>query len=316
MPFLAVPGTVSHNWGIRSAGQFECDATCNLFERVPQRFGQILLLRSCKKDDLLLHALPTLASPLVGSHSSIPSILLSRLFRLPQPQATLPSFRDTTPPQQFQQPKMDEEPTLPTLPDAPWSTTAPQGLSSLTRPGRPRKLPRGFASPAYTDSSDPPVFSSDDSPALDNYGGDSRRKRRYVGSWFDQQPVLSSDASMDSGMGGEEETKMLRPAKRRWAPSMEPRGPRKLKRQLDSGVWLARGDFSSTDTEELGEPEMKPGPAKLVLTGPALSVEEQEARRLVRRCQEEGNESVDLKYVSTSSPSCCELTRCVAVLST
>jgi hypothetical protein len=34
----AVPGIVSHRWGIRPAGQFECDATCNLFKTRPAAF--------------------------------------------------------------------------------------------------------------------------------------------------------------------------------------------------------------------------------------------------------------------------------------
>ncbi|KAK1837104.1 CCR4-NOT transcription complex subunit 6-like-B [Podospora conica] len=189
---------------------------------------------------------------------------------------------------------MADEPTLPTLTGAPWSTAAPQGLSSLTRPRGARRFPREFVSPAYTDSSDPPVFSSDDSPALDNYSSGGRRKKRYVGPWFEQQPALSSDASMDSGIGEDAESRMLRPSKRRAAPT-EHRSPRKFKRQMDSGVWLARGDLSSTDNEDI---EMTPPPARLVLTRPSLSVEEREAQDLVRRCQNDGNECVDLNSLN------------------
>lgn len=337
MPSLADPGigTVSQNWGIHPAGQFECDATCNLFARVPRVFGLILLLGSCKRTTCCCSPHQTLL-PLSSGHIQIfrPSILLSRL---PAPtHATL-----LPPPAETRHPKvatttMADEPTLPTLPRARRSTAAPKGLSSQSRLRRKRvqrQFPPGVDSPddenssdppapAYPNSSDPPIFSSDDSPALDNYADADRHKRQYVGTWFNQQPVLSSDASMDSGMGGmgeEEEPKMLRPAKRRLEPSTEPAEPRKLRRQLDSGVWLAIDDFSSTDSEELQEPEMRPGPARLVLNGPPMFDEEQEAQRLVRKCQEEGNESVDLKYVSTSSTGFCqnsELTICATVPST
>lgn len=307
---------------IQRVNSIECDATCNLFARVPQLFGLILLLGPAKRTTCCCSPHQTLLP--LGPHPNIPSILLSRLptsshTTLLPPPAETRHPKDTTT-------KMAEEPTLPTLPRARRSNAAPKGLSSRPRLRRKRQSARGvaslrdenssdppvfsIASPAYANSSDPPVFSSDDSPALDNYTDGDRHKRQYVGAWFNQQPVLSSDASMDSGMGGmgeEEEPKMLRPAKRRLESSTEPAEPRKLRRQLDSGVWLAIDDFSSTDTEELEEPEMRPGPARLVLNGPPLFDEEQEAQRLVRRCQDEGNESVDLKYVSTSSfPGFCE----------
>ena len=196
---------------------------------------------------------------------------------------------------------MDEDSSLPSLPGPPWSIAAPRGLSWMPRGARARRIEANLV---CTNSSDPAVFSSDDDQALDNYHLGRRRKKRYVGAWYNQQPALSSDASMDSGFGGEEDVKTLRPPKRR-APSLEPSGPRKFKRQMDSGVWLPRGDMQSTDTEELEDVEMTPAPPKLLLRRPAMSEKEQLAQSLVQGCIELGIESVDLTYAQTILSACC-----------
>lgn len=96
VPSLADPGTASQNWGIHPAGQsIECDATCNLFARVPQLFGLLLLLGPAKRTTCCCSPHQTWLP--LGPHPNIPPILLSRLptsshTTLPPPS----SRRDTT----------------------------------------------------------------------------------------------------------------------------------------------------------------------------------------------------------------------------
>ena len=184
--------------------------------------------------------------------------------------------------------KMAEEPTLPRLPGPSSATPA------LFTKGRKRaRMAFGSASMLST-SSDPAVFSSDDDPALDNYIHGVRRKKRYVGSWFDQQP-----ASSDSAVGDEP---------RRPMPKSQPQQQRQrqLRRQLDSGVWMGQDD--STDIDEYSELELRPSkvftPSKL--SSPTVSsrftIQERHAQNCIHKCIEEGKEEVDLKYVSPFQP--------------
>ena len=195
---------------------------------------------------------------------------------------------------------MADEPTLPPLTGAPQPAPSAEGVS-IARGGRAKRLRGESSRQPWSTSSDPAVFSSDDDPALDNYTHGSRRKKRYVGTWFDQQPAFSSDNSVDSGLGGDEERSTIRPPKRRVSAAKQ-RGQRQFKRQLDSGVWMARGDSSATDTEGFGDIEMPLGPPRLVLTGlatalrgPAYSAEERFTQTLVQKCVDEGIEGVDLR---------------------
>ena len=138
-------------------------------------------------------------------------------------------------------------------------------------------------------SSDPAVFSSDDDPALDNYVH-GRRKKRYVGTWYDQHPASSDSA--DSAMGDDMRSRpMPKPPKRQF------------RRQLDSGVYL--GLEGATDTDE--SVDLEPLAAKLPLPSrppqplplqsvarTRLSYEEQVAREIVSSCVDGGREHVDL----------------------
>ncbi|KAH7634381.1 hypothetical protein B0T09DRAFT_378274 [Sordaria sp. MPI-SDFR-AT-0083] len=183
--------------------------------------------------------------------------------------------------------EVDEpEPTLPPLP-------VPDELPAFTTyiPGE-RKRSRGCyapppPSPGMSSSSDPAYFSSDDDPALDNYL-QGRRKRRYVGSWFDQVP-----ASSDSGMGDDANP----------GPSSNSRHKRHLKRQPDSGVWV--GQDGATDTD--GDIDLPPLAARLALSYPAikriptLSSEEQRAQNVVLACVDDGREDVDLSQMGLAS---------------
>lgn len=144
-------------------------------------------------------------------------------------------------------------------------------------------------SPAsFSTSSDPAVFSSDDDPGLDNYVH-GRRKKRYVGTWFDQKQAVSSD-SIDSAFG--EETPRPLPKQRQ----------RHYKRQLDSGVWMGQGDATDTDDGlDLGplvsklplKQPMAPPPARRL----SYSTAELAAQARIQHCIDEGKEVVDLQYV-------------------
>ena len=171
---------------------------------------------------------------------------------------------------------MAEEPTLPRLPAVSWHS----GTQTF---GNTRKRLRGdgasTGSPLFSNSSDPAVFSSDDDPNLENYTEGRHRKKRYVGSWFQQHP-----ASGDSAFSEEARAK--------------PKGRRTFQRQIDSGVWM--GSDASTDLDdavvEMGQPVSSRLP-QLNVAVPAvqpLSPAEKEARRVITRSVDEGVEDVDL----------------------
>ncbi|KAK3365288.1 hypothetical protein B0T24DRAFT_683909 [Lasiosphaeria ovina] len=207
---------------------------------------------------------------------------------------------------------MADEPNLPQLPRL---ASNPAALIL----GYGRKRARGgnatYAPPHVLSSSDPAVFSSDDDAGLDNYV-DGRRKKRYVGTWYDQHPVSST--SSDSALSVE------------WAAPPLPAHKREFRRQLDSGVWLEQdagklstaggsindddlvsdaksGDSTdsaySADSGDLedfwfeGDAEILRAFAKNVLP-PAnrtkLSVEEQAAKEIIDECVESGNTIVQL----------------------
>lgn len=169
---------------------------------------------------------------------------------------------------------MAEEPSLPPLPAVSWDEHT-QSFSNNPRK-RVRARRSSNAGPFFANSSDPAIFSSDDDPALDNYV-EGRRKRRYVGSWFQQLPV--SDSSIDES----------RPL---------PKPKRTLKRQLDSGVWMG-SDGTDGDDDFLDElpiptqprlPQLQRPPIRRSVISPA----EQLAREKIQMCLDEGSEDVDL----------------------
>lgn len=177
-----------------------------------------------------------------------------------------------------------EEPTLPRLPlSVPFSDT--------------RKRLRSMEAPPPSTSSDPAVFSSDDDPALDNYQAHGRRKRRYVGTWFDQQP-----ASSDSALGDETGPNYPPPRRNRATPKPK---KREFRRQLDSGVWMGT-DGAMTDTDDSVDlepptarlsllPPHDPAPLPLSPARPRFTDEEQAAINMIRRCVDNGIEDVDLR---------------------
>jgi hypothetical protein len=115
---------------------------------------------------------------------------------------------------------MSDEPTLPSLPSLPLAFSV-TSTSDSSQPRHRVKL-QGTSPPV---SSDPPLFSSDDDPSVENYSNlVGRRKRKFRGPWFNQEPqelVLPE--------GGQ-------PSKRAF------------QRQVDSAIWL--GSDGSQDDED------------------------------------------------------------------
>ncbi|KAL2181050.1 uncharacterized protein P884DRAFT_236451 [Thermothelomyces heterothallicus CBS 202.75] len=180
---------------------------------------------------------------------------------------------------------MADEPPLPPLPPL-------QAGGRKKRSRRPDSPPP----PPHSSSSDPAFFSSDDDPAIDNYQTLGRRKRRYVGTWYDQQP-----ASSDSALG--DETQPRNPPPRGAKPPKPQK--REFRRQLDSGVWMGT-EGSVTDTDDGFD--LEPAAARLPLAAPRprvtampppsvrprLSPLEQRVQDAIDFCVETGTEQVDL----------------------
>jgi hypothetical protein len=171
---------------------------------------------------------------------------------------------------------MEEEPSLPRLS---WNPAA----ESISH-NRPHKRARLSSPPVF--SSDPAVFSSDDDPSADNYTP-GRRKQRYRGPWFRQQ--LASDS--------QEPQECENPKK----------GKRTFERQFDSGVWLGS---DGTDVDEATEGfesindtwNLSVRQSRATQTSKDESPSPEElARGQIDLCLEEGNESIDLSYVSHSN---------------
>jgi len=175
-----------------------------------------------------------------------------------------------------------EEPSLPPHPAVSWDAQT-QSFGNLRKRAR-REETAAFL---FSNSSDPAVFSSDDDPALDNYADRSRRKKRYVGSWFHQQPALdegSNEAATPASDGPK-------------------RAKRVLARQMDSGVWM---DSDGVDEDEDAKSFVMPaaiGPhpqprqrrnLSIRVSSLVVSSAETMARRKIQECVDEGLEDIDL----------------------
>ncbi|RDA89226.1 hypothetical protein CP532_0575 [Ophiocordyceps camponoti-leonardi (nom. inval.)] len=164
---------------------------------------------------------------------------------------------------------MEEEPSLPQLP-----SSRTRGSKTTTR--KRGRFPTSGTSTAS--SSDPFTFSSDDSPGLDN-DTSGRRKRRYFGSWFKQQPASSDSALEDI---------LPQPSKRT------------LTRHIDSGVFC--GSDVSEDYD-LPDPACIPSRVRFLPLLPErrVSPAEQLARDRIRECVDLGRERVDLMNIDLES---------------
>jgi hypothetical protein len=168
---------------------------------------------------------------------------------------------------------MAEEPTLPRLPSVSWDPE--RQTFNNTR----KRVRDGSATAPFANSSDPAVFSSDDDPSLENYAQGRHRKKRYIGSWYQQQPA-SSESSMS------EQSRTL------------PKGKRNFERHFDSGVWM--GSDGSTDIDndmilELAQHAQSKLPT-LIVQRPKIEISEaeQEARGVVQHAIEDGTEHIQL----------------------
>ncbi|RYP48720.1 hypothetical protein DL768_005440 [Monosporascus sp. mg162] len=173
---------------------------------------------------------------------------------------------------------MSEEPTLPRLPTVTWNSETQSFNNTRKRARDPADAP---PPPQFATSSDPAVFSSDDDPHVENYIHGRHRKKRYVGSWYQQHPASSSDSAI-----GEEQIPLPK------------KGQRTFQRQFDSGVWMGSDGFTE-DEDTIIEPELsteprlpqlRHTPARVTL----LSQAEELARRKVEEAIDSGSEDIDL----------------------
>ncbi|EKD16456.1 leucine Rich Repeat family protein [Drepanopeziza brunnea f. sp. 'multigermtubi' MB_m1] len=144
--------------------------------------------------------------------------------------------------------------------------------------GAPRKRVRLSSPPVSSD----PLFSDDfDEPSVDNYTQE-RRKRKFRGPWFSQKPEPEAESQEIT----ETEPK---------------RTKRPFERQFDSGVFMGS---DGTDMDEAMEAGIAETPFSLPerLAGQSLAARkqdgEEDARRQVELCLEEGNEHIDLSSIS------------------
>jgi hypothetical protein len=144
---------------------------------------------------------------------------------------------------------------------------------------RPRKRVRLSSPPISSDSA---LFSSDDDPSSENYTP-GRRKQKYRGPWYSQQPASDHDSQESQ------------------AHEHPKKGKRSFERQFDSGVWLGSDGTDSDETIEsvqfINETWRLPvRPSRSTQTKDEPPSPEQLARSQVELCLEEGNESIDLSY--------------------
>ncbi|KAF5024103.1 hypothetical protein F66182_3847 [Fusarium sp. NRRL 66182] len=163
-----------------------------------------------------------------------------------------------------------EEPSLPPLPAVSWDENS-QSFSNNPRKRVRYAGSKHAPSSAFNNSSDPAVFSSDDDPALDNYV-EGRRKKRYIGSWFQQHPT-SSDST--------------------FSEIPVPKQRRPWTRQADSGVFLGSDGNESDDVLEAIPEAPRPRLPQLNRAVCRVSKAEQVARDKVRACLDAGDETVD-----------------------
>lgn len=165
----------------------------------------------------------------------------------------------------------EEEPTLPPMP--------PGNNQGETVPPIPyTKRKRRTASHLFSDSSDVPVFSSDDDPAAENYVEARRTKKRFAGPWFSQEQQTEA------------------------GPSQLASSKRTLQRQIDSGVFM--GSDTSLDemldhipapsTSRLPELIQPPTKPPLPAQPPQLSRPEAAARARIQSCIDNAVEIIDL----------------------
>lgn len=154
--------------------------------------------------------------------------------------------------------------------------------STFTKTNLSRKRVRDTPPP---DSSDPPIFSSDDDPSVEKYSQKrTRRKQKFRGPWFDQQ--LASDSAFEDELLD------------RKVPI---RNKRTLNKKVDSGVFMGS---DGTDMEDLVMENGKkawsiPAPSPLKSRIVVDTPRDIHAQKRIEKCLEDGEEYVDLSYGKT-----------------
>ena len=171
---------------------------------------------------------------------------------------------------------MDDEPELPRLPAVTWNPETQSFNNTRKRARGPTGAP---PPPNFSNSSDPAVFSSDDDPSVDNYVHGKHRKKRYVGSWYQQHP-----ASSDSAFGEDV------------SPAPE-KTQRTLQRQFDSGVWMGSDGFTEDDEDTMIDAGLSVEPRLPQLIRTRVKTTSQAEQFVLQRIQDymdKGIETIDL----------------------
>ncbi|KAI0411668.1 hypothetical protein F5X98DRAFT_43427 [Xylaria grammica] len=176
---------------------------------------------------------------------------------------------------------MAEEPGLPSLPKVSWDSNTQTFTNT-----RKRHRDGAAAHPLFSNSSDPAVFSSDDDPHVDNYVNGRHRKKRYVGSWFQQMPT-SSDSTFGEAVGP------------------RPKPKRTFERQWDSGVWMGSDESVDPDEDFPMEIEPPPEPRLPQLRNPrrvsSVAPQELVVQTRIDAAIEEGNPDIDLSSLGVTT---------------
>lgn len=213
-----------------------------------------------------------------------------------------------------------EELQLPTLPQSRSEPKLPRPpflrLSSRKRSTRSDELLEDdILSSSIHTSSDPALFSSDETPDAENYTGAKRRKKKqYAGTWWGEKMARSRSSSKALSSNG----------------SSRKHSKRKFTRNFDSGIFMNSDDGStelSSDSsfaqdllEDQKREEMKDGKqtapqspiAKLLLSPSSSSPnrtrgfrpvarahdEQTHALSIIRNCLDHSKEDVDLSYAN------------------
>ncbi|KAF7877189.1 hypothetical protein EAF04_000874 [Stromatinia cepivora] len=137
----------------------------------------------------------------------------------------------------------------------------------------------------HPDSSDPPIFSSDDDPSVEKYT-QKRRKQRFRGPWFDQQ--LASDSALED-----------EPLDRK----VPIRNKRTFSKKVDSGVFMGSDGTDVEDVEmDKGKkvspanhvPVPSPLKSRIIISTPR----DIHAQRKIEKCLEDGEEYIDLSLMA------------------
>ena len=140
------------------------------------------------------------------------------------------------------------EPRLPTL-RPPFNPLAiPKSRKRSTRSDEVASETEKLSTSLHT-SSDPALFSSDETPDAENYAGGKRRKKKhYAGTWWGEK-IASSRLSRAGSASGSDTSSTRGP--RRTALSIDKRKKRQFTRNFDSGIFMNSDDSQGSSELEL-----------------------------------------------------------------